>query len=253
MTTYHLSSDRLAETDLSKMLSWDLNAEQFEAIQHRCSGNEIPSSWEGALSWADERSEFLYSQALSYIESGYPLGAARSEEMMDLKRDDICSMYAEDNDYCDYHVADAAVAYCTTRGTQFWIFREGGEQEGGETFHVALPVGRSGGNHHKSILLAIAGISNADRDRWEDTYKLPKGTPRETFEELWGEMKEVYDRILVPHGFPVMETYAESEARWAAMHQRNREWSEGLRDRLAEDYEDAPEFEDYEAYEDEEE
>ena len=218
--------DRVSEDDLR----WDLTADQFVQIQDRCSGNKIPPTWAGAQQWAAERSEFLVSEAEAHLKS----------ECIDRLGE-----YASAVQYCDYQASDRVVAYRTTSGTIFWVFQEGGDD--GEAFYVSLPVGRSSGNHHKSILLSIGGVSNADRDRWENTYKLPKGTPRETFEELWGEMKEVYDRILVPHGFPVMETYAESEARWAEMHQRDRKWSEGRQERLAEDYEDASEFEDYEA------
>ena len=147
-------------------------------------------------------------------------------------------MYEQAIQYCDYQVSDGAIAYETTRGTQFWIFREGKEGSG-ETFHVFLPLDRKNGNHHKSILLAIGGVSNDDRDRWENTHLLPEDTPRETFEMLWGEMKDAYDRVLVPNEFPAMETYAEAEVRWAASKEKQREWSEGRQDRLAEDYEDS--------------
>jgi hypothetical protein len=201
--TYHLSSDFSAKNDAEAYLRWSLTATQFSDIQARCSGNQIPQTWQGALEWASARSSFLYSEAVRYCD--YKFAEINPNYWASLTEERVCFEYSNVNQYCDYQVSDGAIAYETTRGTQFWIFKEDGDGNG-ESFHVALPLSRKGGDHHKSILLAIGGVTNDDRDRWENTYLLPKDTPRETFEMLWGEMKEAYDRVLVPHGFPVMET-----------------------------------------------
>lgn len=226
MTTYHFSSDEMLNYGLDEVQPWDLTADQFVAIQERCSGNAIPPTWAGAQQWAKDRSEELHAEATEYANSPN------------------CGYYSLPMGYCKYFVSDDSIAYKTTSGTQFWIFREGAE-DGGETFHVTLPLDRVHGNHHKTILLAIAGVSDADRDRWEKTYLLPGDTSPDVFEALWNEQKDAYDRVLVPHGFPPMETYAEAEARWEESRERNRKWLEGRQGRLAEGYEET-EYEDYE-------
>jgi hypothetical protein len=221
-TTYNLSSDFSTKLDRSAMLSWSVTAEQFEAIQECCydcttedgrkNGSRMPSDWEGALDWASDRSVFLYSEAVEYCKRRF---GANSNFMAQLDKERVCFVYADENhNYCDYQVTDREIAYETIKGTEFYICQE----EDRVTFCVAIPLYRRHSSDHRSILLAIGGVTNATRNRWE---------------QFWTEIKDTCDKILLPHEFPLMETWAELEGRGL----KDLSWND------PEDYED-PEYED---------
>lgn len=195
--TYHFSTNLLSYPN-DDVLSWNVSPDQFMAIQERCSGNPIPARWASAQEWAKVRSAFLHTEALAYVKSGI---IAYAEE------------YSHAVQHCAYHVDDENIAYQTTSGTRFLVAKSG-------LHGVGLPKDRAGGSHHMSILLVLAGITSEQRDRWEKTYLLPKSTPDDVFESLWNEMKEVYDRVLVPHGYDPQRTYADVSADRLARRER---------------------------------
>lgn len=208
--TFNFASDlfgKVAENH-EDYLDFEMNAEQFAAIQRFCTGNKIPANYESAIKWATLRSKELGDEAQGYENEGYgynlPMG------------------------YCDYDCSDHGVIYETTSGTMFLVFSDTALGTG-----VMLPKTRTLGFHHSIIALTMGGIDPEFIEAGLNLWRYEE----DHLKQILQERSIAWDAILVPLGFSKQETYEDIQVRVSEVR---------LAFNVAPATEDDSEYEDYE-------
>jgi len=146
--------------------------EQFTIIEPFISGSEMAGGFTVATEFLATRDSRLNEEAIAN-DGDLPLGC--------------CSSYVDPDLLCVYQ---------TTSGTVLCVDVYGHHQ-------ISLPISRSGGFHHKIILLTLAGVTEFQLGRYENLHNVNK----DEYQAAHKERKDLYDPILAPYGYKPCESW----------------------------------------------
>ena len=146
--------------------------EQYAIIEPFISGSAMSGGFDLAVKFLATRDDRLHEEA-SENDGELPFGC--------------CSSYVDPKLLCIYE---------TTSGTILCV-------DILESFQISLPIVRTGGFHHKIILLVLAGVTSAQLSRYENLHTVDV----DEFESAHKERKALYDSILCRHGYNPCESW----------------------------------------------
>jgi|GEM_PF-6804723 len=147
LETPYIKHILLNEIPLKDYLEFSLTKDQFSFFEEFCSNSQIRKGWEEGIQWLIQRQERLYQEFSENLEDFGHFGSVYP----------VCRSYWDRN----------TLIYETTRGTILIVFKSilmdlytgETENEVDLNYIVLLPKLRLSGNHHRHLILALAGMT----------------------------------------------------------------------------------------------